>query len=168
MMSVTDVLFDRKNGLSLPERPKALAGKLGELWEMINDVSENLPPATLRWRIQNWLSVGQGRVERGLGDMKVKKKKTFLRCFNANQVANAVTKFTSYPRYEKTLQHICGTPLQLIDIALPPPAAPGAEAAAAATGQRRQRLIGRRRMRLTPFRGWYFARMPGIALISRA
>ena len=68
---MTDVLFDRSNGLSLPERPKALAEKLSGLWEMIDDVSENLPPATLRWRIQNWLSVGQGRVERGLGDMKV-------------------------------------------------------------------------------------------------
>lgn len=70
VMGVMDVMFDRKNGMSLTERPKALAGKLGELWEMILDVSENLPPATLRWRIQNWLSVGQGRVERGLGDMK--------------------------------------------------------------------------------------------------
>ena len=65
-----DVMFDRENGMSLTERPKALAGKLGELWEMISEVSENLPPATLRWRIQNWISVGQGRVERGLGGMK--------------------------------------------------------------------------------------------------
>lgn len=71
MISTVDVLFDPNNGLKPAERPKALADKLGGLWEMISDVSENLPPATLRWRIQNWLAVGQGRVERGLGDMKV-------------------------------------------------------------------------------------------------
>ncbi|CAN0422290.1 unnamed protein product [Pylaiella littoralis] len=71
MISTVDVLFDPNNGLKVAERPKALADKLGELWQMISEVSENLPPATLRWRIQNWLAVGQGRVEKGLGDMKV-------------------------------------------------------------------------------------------------
>ncbi|CAN0422319.1 unnamed protein product [Pylaiella littoralis] len=71
MISTVDVLFDPNNGLKVAERPKALADKLGELWQMISEVSENLPPATLRWRIQNWLAVGQGRVERGLGDIKI-------------------------------------------------------------------------------------------------
>lgn len=72
MMSVVDVMFDPNNGLKVTERPKALADRMVGLWEMISEVSENLPPATLRWRIQNWLAVGQGRVERGLGDMKVR------------------------------------------------------------------------------------------------
>lgn len=66
-----DTMFDPDNGLSVADRPKALADRLGGLWEMISEVSENLPPATLRWRIQNWLSAGQGRVDRGLADMKV-------------------------------------------------------------------------------------------------
>ena len=76
-----DVMLDRNNGMGLTERPKALAAKLGELWEMISDVSENLPPATLRWRIQNWLSVGQGRVERGLGDIKVRQATAGVRLY---------------------------------------------------------------------------------------
>ncbi|CAM9128034.1 unnamed protein product [Scytosiphon promiscuus] len=71
MKSVVDVLVDPNNGLKLAERPKALADRLGGLWEMISEVSENLPPATLRWRIQNWLSAGQGRVDKDLGVMKV-------------------------------------------------------------------------------------------------
>ena len=76
-----DVMLDRNNGMGLTERPKALAAKLGELGEMISDVSENLPPATLRWRIQNWLSVGQGRVERGLGDIKVRQATAGVRLY---------------------------------------------------------------------------------------
>ncbi|CAM9623563.1 unnamed protein product [Ectocarpus fasciculatus] len=71
MMSVMDVMIDPNNGIKVTDRPKALADRLGGLWEMISEVSENLPPATLRWRIQNWLAAGQGRVERGLADMKV-------------------------------------------------------------------------------------------------
>lgn len=71
MMSVMDVMIDPNNGIKVTDRPKALADRLGGLWEMISQVSENLPPATLRWRIQNWLAAGQGRVERGLADMKV-------------------------------------------------------------------------------------------------
>ncbi|CBJ48930.1 conserved unknown protein [Ectocarpus siliculosus] len=71
MMSVVDVMIDPNNGIKVTDRPKALADRLGGLWEMISEVSENLPPATLRWRIQNWLAAGQGRVERGLADMKV-------------------------------------------------------------------------------------------------
>eukprot|EP00752_Nemacystus_decipiens_P012922 g11436.t1 len=71
MKSVVDVLVDPNNGLKVTERPKALADRMVDLWGMISEVSENLPPATLRWRIQNWLAAGQGRVERGLGDMKV-------------------------------------------------------------------------------------------------
>lgn len=71
MKSVVDVLVDPNNGLKVTERPKALAERMGGLWEMISEVSENLPPATLRWRIQNWLSAGQGRVDKGLGAMKV-------------------------------------------------------------------------------------------------
>ncbi|CAM9570420.1 unnamed protein product [Hapterophycus canaliculatus] len=71
MKSVIDVLVDPNNGLKVSERPRALADRLGGLWEMISEVSENLPPATLRWRIQNWLSAGQGRVDRGLADMQV-------------------------------------------------------------------------------------------------
>lgn len=71
MKSVVDVLIDPNNGIKATERPKALADKMVDLWGMISEVSENLPPATLRWRIQNWLAAGQGRVERGLGDMKV-------------------------------------------------------------------------------------------------
>lgn len=71
-MSVVDVMIDPNNGIKVTDRPKALADRLGGLWEMISEVSENLPPATLRWRIQNWLAAGQGRVERGLADIKVK------------------------------------------------------------------------------------------------
>lgn len=71
MKSVVDVLIDPNNGLKVTERPKALADRMVDLWGMISEVSENLPPATLRWRIQNWLAAGQGRVERGLADMKV-------------------------------------------------------------------------------------------------
>ena len=71
MMSVVNVLVDPNNGVKVQDRPKALADRMFGLWQMISEVSENLPPATLRWRIQNWLAVGQGRVERGLGDMKV-------------------------------------------------------------------------------------------------
>lgn len=69
MLSVVDMMFDGNKRLS--ERPKALADYVGGLWGMISEVSDNLPPATLRWRTQNWLSAGQGRVERGLADMKV-------------------------------------------------------------------------------------------------
>lgn len=71
MRSVLDVMFDPNNGIGITERPGALINRLTELWGIVSDVSDNLPPETLRWRIQNWLSVGQARVERGLQDMKV-------------------------------------------------------------------------------------------------
>ena len=71
MMSVVDEMVDPTNGLKLAERPKALADRLGGIWSMVSEVSDNLPPATLRWRIQNWLAVGQGRVEKDLPTMKV-------------------------------------------------------------------------------------------------
>lgn len=71
-MNFVDTIVDPNNGLSVTERPKALADRLRELWTMISEVSDNLPPETLRWRIQNWLLAGQGRVERGLEDMKVR------------------------------------------------------------------------------------------------
>lgn len=71
MMSVIDDFFSLNNGLDLAERPKALANRLGGIWSMVLEVSDNLPPATLRWRIQNWLAVGQGRVEKDLRKMKV-------------------------------------------------------------------------------------------------
>lgn len=65
------MIFDPNTGVELSKRPKALADRLENLWSMIAKVSDNLPPATLRWRVQNWMSVGQGRVERGLREMKV-------------------------------------------------------------------------------------------------
>lgn len=71
MRSVLDVMFDPNSGVGVAERPRALIDRLAELWGIVSDVSNNLPPETLRWRIQNWLSVGQARVERGLRDMKV-------------------------------------------------------------------------------------------------
>ncbi|CAM9923584.1 unnamed protein product [Sphacelaria rigidula] len=71
MISVMDEMVDPTNGLKLAERPKALADRLGGIWSMVSEVSDNLPPATLRWRIQNWLAVGQGRVEKDLPTMKV-------------------------------------------------------------------------------------------------
>lgn len=71
MMSVTNVMFDRSTGLSFRKRSKALTEELGSTWGMVLEVSDNLPPATLRWRIQNWLTAGEEVVERGLGGMKV-------------------------------------------------------------------------------------------------
>ncbi|CAM9671076.1 unnamed protein product [Ascophyllum nodosum] len=68
--SVVDGMINPSN-ISVPERSRALLDRLTGIWGTVSDVSSNLPPETLRWRIQNWLSAGQGRVERELEHMKI-------------------------------------------------------------------------------------------------
>ena len=96
MASVVDGMINPSN-ISVPERSRALLDRLTGIWGTVSDVSSNLPPETLRWRIQNWLSAGQGRVERELEHMKVS--------YSLDSSSFSVSTVYSTPVHFSTLQY---------------------------------------------------------------
>ncbi|CAM9453397.1 unnamed protein product [Chrysoparadoxa australica] len=68
---VIGTLLDPRKKIALRKRPAALVDRLRYLWGEIGQVSENLPPETLRWRLRYWLGSGCAKVDDKLADVKV-------------------------------------------------------------------------------------------------